>query len=364
VEVELVDGDDALLTAVGDRLAAAGAHPSASASKLGRVLADRLAALDGVPSAWKTAPRPAKQRRKATKKGKKGNRATAGAVVLAAVADQVGALQAADLLVRTGNPDGVHDLRVACRRLRSLFAAFRPVLDREVTDPLRVELKRLGAELSAARDGQVALDHLRALVEAQPPELVLGPVAARVEQAAVADAEAGRKAADRALGSPGYLALLDDLFALLERPPFAASAEVAAEDVLGAAVRRAGKKVRRRIERAREGRAAEQVHEVRKAAKRARYTAEVAVGTLGSPARALRDCMEQVQEVLGERQDTVVTRKHCRCLGLAAFAAGENAWTYGRLHALEQARAERAEEAFWRLEPEVADAVRRATKDL
>jgi CHAD domain-containing protein len=258
----------------------------------------------------------------------------------------------------------VHDLRVACRRLRSLFAAFRPVLDREVTDPLRVELKRLGAELSAARDGQVALDHLRALVEAQPPELVLGPVAARVEQAAVADAETGRKAADRALGDAGYLALLDDLFALLERPPFAASAEVAAEDVLGAAVRRAGKRVRRRIERAREGRAAEQVHEVRKAAKRARYTAEVAVGTLGSPARALRDCMEQVQEVLGERQDTVVTRKHCRSLGLAAYADGENAWTYGRLHALEQARAERAEEAFWRLEPEVADAVRRATKDL
>ncbi|MCW2510336.1 MAG: hypothetical protein JWP68_3484, partial [Modestobacter sp.] len=29
------------------------------------------------------------------------------------------------------------------------------------------------------------------------------------------------------------------------------------------------------------------------------------------------------------------------------FAAGENAWTWGRLHALEQARCEEAEREFW-----------------
>jgi CHAD domain-containing protein len=280
--------------------------------------------------------------------------------VLAAVAAQVRALQAADVLVRTGHPDGVHDLRVACRRLRSIFAAFRSVLDREATDPLRDELRRLGTELSAARDGQVALDHLRELVEAQPPELVLGPVAARVQQAAIADAEAGRTAADRALGDASYFALLDDLFALLERPPLAAAAQAPAAEVLADAVRRAGKRLRRRIDAARDEPAGH-LHEVRKAAKRVRYTAEVGVGVLGKPAKRLVGRMEEVQDAaLGERQDTAVTRAHCRTLGLAAFAAGENAWTYGRLHGLEEARAARAEAAFWDLEPGLARAVRRA----
>ena len=42
VEVELVEGDEALLAAVGERLTDAGARPSPSASKAGRVLATRL----------------------------------------------------------------------------------------------------------------------------------------------------------------------------------------------------------------------------------------------------------------------------------------------------------------------------------
>jgi hypothetical protein len=57
--------------------------------------------------------------------------------------------------------------------------------------------------------------------------------------------------------------------------------------------------------------------------------------------------------VLGERQDTVITRELCRRLGVVAAAEKENSFTYGRLHALEQARAERAEQAFWDLVPTV-----------
>ena len=45
--------------------------------------------------------------------------------------------------------------------------------------------------------------------------------------------------------------------------------------------------------------------------------------------------------MLGELQDTVVTREQCRRLGIAAAAAGENAFTYGLLHGLEQGRADR-----------------------
>ena len=93
------------------------------------------------------------------------------------------------------------------------------------------------------------------------------------------------------------------------------------------------------------------LHEVRKAAKRLRYTGEVAQGTRGRRIAALVACAEQVQDVLGERQDSELTRARCLELGRSAFAAGENPWAFGRLHALEEARADRARAAFRALEP-------------
>jgi CHAD domain-containing protein len=102
------------------------------------------------------------------------------------------------------------------------------------------------------------------------------------------------------------------------------------------------------------------LHEVRKAAKRLRYTAEVAAPVLGGRAATLAKRAKQVQTVLGRRQDTDVTREFCRSLGLAAFAAGENAWTYGRLSALEEARGDRATAQFRNVERSLLQAVRRA----
>ena len=56
--------------------------------------------------------------------------------------------------------------------------------------------------------------------------------------------------------------------------------------------------------------------------------------------------MENLQEVLGEHQDRVVTQEVLRHLGVQAYLAGENGFTFGRLHALEGARAEQAEAAY------------------
>jgi hypothetical protein len=57
-----------------------------------------------------------------------------------------------------------------------------------------------------------------------------------------------------------------------------------------------------------------------------------------------------------------VTRAHCLRLGREAFAAGENAWTYGRLHGLEEVRAGRVEGVFWALEPTLHPVLRAARK--
>ena len=372
VEVELVDGDDELLATLSDAVTAAGGRPADSPSKLGRVLADRLVAVDGAvrPPAVELTDAIRDARGTKGKKRKKGKEAAAspaatapaGEVVRAALQLQVGQLQDADLMVRTGQPDGVHQVRVACRRLRSTLAAFRPVLDRAHTDPLRAELAAVGTALSPARDAEVALAHLRELVAAEPPELVLGPVAARLQQAAIKDEQAGEARARRVLGSPEYLQLRDDLDALLAETPLTEAAARPADEVLRRVLARTAKRLRRAVDAAQDVDHPEALHDVRKAAKRVRYTAEAAVPVLGRPVAELVGALKGVQEVLGDRQDTFITRPLCTRLGLQAFAAGENAWTWGRLHALEQARGEQAEREFWRRWPQLRPVLRSAIR--
>lgn len=344
VEAELVEGEEPLLAAVGERLVAVGARPSPQVSKLGRALASRTAGPAG---------------------GGRRRKPRGGEVVLAAVRSQVAELQTADLALRTGRPDAVHRLRVACRRLRSVLVASRTVLGREATEPLRAELSWLRGRLDAARDGEVALAHLRALVAAEPVELVLGPVAARLQHTAVKVAEAGRVDAAETLADARYLRLLDDLHALLQQPPLTGAAGDPARRVLRTALRRATKRLDRRLARAGrvpEDEREEALHDVRTAAKRVRDVAATARGELGRPAKELARAARTVQQVLGEMQDTVVAREHCRRLAVAAHAAGENAFAYGRLHALEESRAERARLAFEALVPSLRPALRSATK--
>ena len=345
VEVELVEGEESLLAAVAAALVAAGARPSPSPSKLGRVLADRLAAVDGAGAEGAA-------RRK---------RVTAGSLAVAALRAQVTALQEADLLVRTDRPDGVHQVRVASRRLRAVLSAFRSVFDEAETELITAELAWLAGELSATRDAEVALTHLAEVVAAQPVELVLGPVAARLDRARVEEAETGRERSVRVLSEDRYLRLLDALTRLLEAPPLTAAAAEPARQVLLAALHRCGRRLFRRTRAARRSAGVADLHEVRKAAKRVRYTAEIARPVLGGRAETLVRRMTEVHDVLGELVDSEIARERCRTLGVAATAAGENAWTYGRLHALEELRAARAQERFWVLEPGLRPVVRRVT---
>ena len=346
VEVELVAGDEDLLSAVGQLLQDAGARPSASTSKVARVLAARTA--DVAPPDGG---------------GAKARRPRAGEFVVAALREQVGALQQADVLVRTEQPDAVHQLRVSARRLRSTLAAFRAVLDREATAPVREELAWLGRQLSDARDDEVALGHLRELVAAQPGELVLGPVAARIQQTAIHRAREGLDRALLTLSEARYLRVLDSLHGLLDAPPFTDRADAPLRPVLRKALRRAVRRLSSHLVAARQAPDAERqnaLHNVRKAAKRVRYAAEIATGELGS-AKALGRAAKRMQAGLGELQDSVVTREHCRRFGITAFAADENTFTYGRLHGLEQARAEAGERGFWEQEPRLRRVLQRAT---
>jgi CHAD domain-containing protein len=330
VEAELVDGDRDLLSAVGARLQEAGAEPSGSSSKLARLLT-----LEGGGDETPTA----------------GPDSTAGEVVRAYFAAQAAALLDVDPFVRVDSPDAVHKMRVAVRRLRSALATYRRLLDRSVTDPLRDELRWVGHVLGPVRDAEVIRDHLREETAEQPRTTVVGPVSRRIDRTLRAEHRDAHRGALTELGSDRYLRLLD-----------------AVEDVAGGSAlsgkrvdRRARKQIPREVrrtfdrmvgfvEQAEAAASPEEtdrlLHEVRKAAKRVRYAAESAEPAVGSDAADLAKQMEELQDVLGAHQDTVVVRQLLLRLGAEAHTSGDSAFTFGRMHALEEWRAARTREEY------------------
>ncbi|ROP27235.1 CHAD domain-containing protein [Pseudokineococcus lusitanus] len=231
----------------------------------------------------------------------------AGRLVRAHLATQVRALVAADVAVRRGEDDAVHQVRVAARRLRSGLRAFRPLLDRGWADDLRAELGWLAGELGRARDAEVLAARLEDDLAALPGPVagaareVVGP---RVEQQAADGAEA----ALAALRGPRYALLLDQLVSAVALPALTPRAQRACADVLpplvGAAWRRLEEDVRRLD--AEDPRGDEAWHEARKRAKQVRYAAEAVRPALGSPAKRLGKQVARVTEVLGQHQDAAV----------------------------------------------------------
>ena len=337
LEVELVEGDRALLAALVERVVRAGAVPSPSPSKLSRAveaLFPQPVADGGATSSGAAAVRPK----------------SAGGVLLAHLAEQVRRLTVQDPRVRADEDDAVHQMRVASRRLRSALATYRPLLRREVTDPLRGELQWLGGALGGARDAEVTRDHLTSLVRAQPEELVLGPVLERITGTLAARYRAAHDEVLADLGTRRYFDLLDALDRLVAEPPFTEAAAGRADDVLLPLVAKSWKRTKKLVEAAHAqtdpARQDPLLHDVRKAAKQARYAGESLLATHPEPARIWSARMAAIQEVLGEHQDSVVVRQQLLALAVAAHEHGENAFTYGRLHALEQNRAADTELQF------------------
>lgn len=320
VEVELVEGDVALLDAVGPLLQSAGAVPAARPSKLARTLGSRLLRDTVTPE-------------QAPADG------TAGAALVTHLAAQVGELVARDPDVRRDRPDAVHKMRVATRRLRSALTTFGPLLDRSVTDPLREELKHLAAVLGEARDAEVLRARLAAAQKELPSELQLDGVAQRIDEVLERRYREAHTRAVAELDGRRYGALLDDLDRLLTAPPVSDRAGGDADDELRRLVRKSWRRLAAAVERAEQAPGAEQeelLHDARKTAKRVRYAAEAAAPVLGRRATGLAGRAEQVQEVLGAHQDSVVARQQLLELA-AASDRGEDGFVLGLLHARQQA---------------------------
>ena len=330
-EVELDGASPTLLDAVEEHLLAAGATRARVSSKLGRTLGEDAAA-------------PAQPSKQDLARG------TIGQLLVAHLAEHTAKLHAQDAGVRAGRAESVHRLRIAARRLRSALTSFAPLLDRAATDPVRGELRWLGESLAQARDAQVLREHLNRVITEEPPELVVGSVATRIDDQLSAAYQSGRERALEALDSDRYLRLLDALDELIDAPPLRPGVDTAAEQGARRLLRRDLKRLHRDV---RAVKAAEDpegrdyaLHEARKKAKRLRYAAEAAAPAVGKRARSLAASAKKVQEALGIHQDSVVARQRLREYAMQAHLEGDNAFTFGRLHGLEQARADRAEADF------------------
>lgn len=272
---------------------------------------------------------------------------TAGQVVTAALRDSVRrVMDHHPIAVQGEDPEGVHKMRTASRRLRSDLLIFRPLLDRSVTDPLRPELKWLGQVLGWVRDPDVLGERLRTSAER-----ALAPEDAESREVVLSRLEADRDLAvaelRETLASLRYRELLDHLVAVTEDPPLTADATRPAAEVLPALVRKPWKKLRASVKALPDDPSDDDLHEVRKAAKALRYAAEAVAPAVGKPARKAAKQARKVQDVLGEHQDAAEAEAWLRAAGARPDVEAREILVLGALVADERAQ-RRAHRDAWR----------------
>jgi len=264
-----------------------------------------------------------------------------GDVVARAIADGLARLVEGEALVRqdNNNPRGVHQTRVATRRLRSDLRTFRVALDTQWAAELRAELGWLGGVLGAARNADVLQQRLTERGKALPPGSAAG-----VKEAMTALAEHRARAHAAlldALGSERAHILIGRLVEAEQAPPLAGEADRPASIALPRIVRGAYKALDRGVRSLADPPSDAELHAVRIRAKRCRYAAEACAPALGKPARRLARAAEALQEALGELSDAVAAEQWLRDFSQQAGSSA-GAFAAGELAVLEQAAAFRA----------------------
>lgn len=259
-----------------------------------------------------------------------GDRTTAGAALTTALRADIERLLAAEPEVRADADDSVHQMRVATRRLRSVLRSYRKLLDADADNRMRTELAWLAGLLGVARDAEVRAarftDLLDRYAESDRPE-------SEFTRDRLVRAERDRYTAAHseilaALDSDRYRDMRRELKKWRKAPPLRKSAAATPAPEVFEQVLRADRKRVRRLVRAEPTVApadrVELLHDIRKSAKRLRYSCEAATAVLGDPAADLGKRAKQLQTVLGDHRDAVESHDALRARAAEAHAAGEN----------------------------------------
>jgi inorganic triphosphatase YgiF len=219
------------------------------------------------------------------------------------------------LLSETRDPDVVHQMRVAMRRLRAAISLFKDVLADESRDAIRGELKWISNELGAARDLDVFIAKvLEPVCEKHPNE----PGLTALKSSFGERREEAYNRALAAVASQRFRTMVIDTAAWIEAGPWLTAGEGSAraepiEHFATAELARRRKKVKKRGSdladldpHAR--------HQVRIEVKKLRYATEffspLVEGRKASKRKeAFLSALEHLQEHLGELNDLAVSQE-------------------------------------------------------
>lgn len=234
----------------------------------------------------------------------------------------------------------VHTTRVAVRRLRSTIRVFAELFDPEEAGQLEEQLVWWATLLGEVRDLDILTQRQAALLAEMPPELILGPVVSTIQTELAAQRKAAVDTMIDTLNSERYRKLVALIHHWRADPPFTSAADAPANS-LDAAIKKAKKKARKRLATAVELRQAgepsdEMLHSARKSSKRYRYAVEAATPIWGTKADKIVAQRKDLQDTLGNYQDSIVSAAFLRELGARLGSrSGQNGFSYGILYARE-----------------------------
>lgn len=212
--------------------------------------------------------------------------------------------------VCAGLPEGVHQMRVAVRRLRAVLSAFAGLLPDDERRTLSAEAHWLADALGTARNLDV---FGKSLIGAAPADLVAGAGGAALAAAAEQRRQAAYAQANRAVRSRRYTALLLHLLRWFEGRRWRTDAAARGlEEPIGEIAPEVLDRRRRAVKRRSKGfagQSVEQRHRLRIALKKLRYAAEV-LAELYPPAAVERfaERLKRLQDDLGDANDVRVGR--------------------------------------------------------
>lgn len=249
-----------------------------------------------------------------------------------------------------GEPDGIHQMRVAIRRLRSGFALWRPAVGNDAAAAVDARLRDLARVLGPVRDRDVFQDGALANAEALLPD---EPRLRLVREAVARDREQARRALTSVLDGTDFRLLVLDLGRFVVARHWRIDASDERQALLDAplvdfAARELARR-RRRMLRGHdwlEGVPIATLHALRLAGKRLRYAAEFFAPLFargaGKATRRYLKRLAVLQEALGLVNDADVAQALLAQLHVTGRKAADLTWAAGAVVGVTVAGAARA----------------------
>ena len=289
LELEARTADRAGLRPIEAALSQMGFAQSPQVPKAVRALGSRAAEPSDIPEPARVSPR-----------------SPAADAVAAGIASAVHRLMVNDPHARLHDAEGVHQMRVSARRLRGCMRTFASLVEPAWAEGIIGELRWLARALGVVRDLDVLLGTLSDAAD-------VGAEIAPMLDVLRERQSAARRSLDKALGSDRYIALLERLIQAANAPSLTDAASESCRSALPRLVGETWAPLANAVQDLNEAATDEGYHQVRIQAKRARYAAEAAAPCLGrrlgGDALRFAQHAEELQNVLGVRQDSVVLRQ-------------------------------------------------------